>query len=281
MIHEQAELDRIHSEFGYYAHNNQPSHHVLYVAKKAGCNDVADKYLRKVMKQLYTSKGWCGDEDNGEMASWYVLSALGIFALEGAKDELVLGSPAVKHATVQLPSNKVLTVEAQNQADTHVYVKSVTWTPADGIARTIRNNVIKFTDLMQGGRLTFYMSASPNHAIPHSQNVDDDAPIQPRGSNTKSVQHHDRGQHTKVEKESSSKNVYHERMHESANISNDTFMRSEERSVAPPSLLSWFLYPFRLILGAVLVCVLVFVGGKYQAQIKSFSFRRHISTQSY
>jgi len=84
-IHEMMELAAIHQDFGLYAHNNQPVHHVLYVAKKAGCNSVADKYLRKVMNKLYTTNGWAGDEDNGEMASWYVLSALGIYSLEGRK----------------------------------------------------------------------------------------------------------------------------------------------------------------------------------------------------
>merc|ERR1719327_2147789 len=101
---------------------------------------------------------------SGEMASWYVLSALGIFTLEGAKDELVLGSPTVKNATVQLPDNKVLTVVAENQAETHVYVKSVTWTPANGVAHAVMNNVMELTELMQGGRLTFYMDSSPNTA---------------------------------------------------------------------------------------------------------------------
>merc|ERR1719426_278036 len=115
-IHGMRELAAIQQDFGVYDHGNQPVHHVLYIAKKAGCNDVADKFLRKTMQELYTIDGWAGDEDNGEMASWYVLSALGIYSLEGAKDELVLGSPAVKHASVQLPNNKVLTVEAQNQA---------------------------------------------------------------------------------------------------------------------------------------------------------------------
>jgi len=175
IIHEMEELGKIHSEFGYYAHNNQPVHHVLYVAKKAGCNDVADKYLRKVMKQLYTKQGWSGDEDNGEMASWYILSALGIYALEGAKDELVLGSPAVKQARVLLPNNKVLTVAAQNQDDNHVYVRSVIWTPADGVARTITGNVMRFTELMQGGKLTFYMASEPSPsnaaASPHQSNA--------------------------------------------------------------------------------------------------------------
>merc|ERR1719263_1767476 len=122
---------------GCYAHNNQPVHHVLYVAKKAGCNDVADKYLRKVMKQLYTKQGWSGDEDNGEMASWYILSALGIYALEGAKDELVLGSPAVKQARVLLPNNKVLTIATENQTRDNVYVQSVLWAPEGGAKRVV------------------------------------------------------------------------------------------------------------------------------------------------
>ena len=96
-------------------------HAFLYVAKKAGCNDVADKYLRKVMDKLYSKRGWAGDEDNGEMASWYVLSALGIYSLEGAKDELVLGSPAIVNAKVKLPNQKLLEVATSNQGRIDCY----------------------------------------------------------------------------------------------------------------------------------------------------------------
>ncbi|CAK0806155.1 unnamed protein product, partial [Prorocentrum cordatum] len=107
------------SDFGMYNHCNQPSHEVLWVAKKAGCDELADKYLRRVMDKLYTTEGWCGDEDNGEMGAWYVLprpSALGIYSLEGAKDELVLGSPAVAFASLRLPGDRGhLTVVAKNQ----------------------------------------------------------------------------------------------------------------------------------------------------------------------
>lgn len=162
-IHEMQELRAIHKQFGLYAHGNQPVHHVLYVAKKAGCNEVADKYLRKTMQSLYTVNGWAGDEDNGEMASWYVLSALGVYSLEGAKDELVLGSPAIKHATVKLPNNKVLTVSTENQASDHVHVQSVTWTSDGGKPHAIADNLLKFTELMRGGKLTFTMGPLPKH----------------------------------------------------------------------------------------------------------------------
>jgi len=93
--HEMTEHASIQGDFGMYNHCNQPSHEVLWIAKKAGCDRIADKYIRRAMDKLYSTSGWCGDEDNGEMASWYVLSALGIYSLEGGKDELVVGSPAV------------------------------------------------------------------------------------------------------------------------------------------------------------------------------------------
>jgi len=160
------ELSAIQHEFGLYAHGNQPVHHILYVAKRAGCNDVADKYLRKVTQDLYTIDGWAGDEDNGEMASWYVLSALGVYQLEGAKDEVVLGSPAVKHAVLKLPDKKNLTIATEDQATDHVYVQSVTWLPEGGETRTITDNVLKFTELMHGGKLTFTMGPSPKSYHP-------------------------------------------------------------------------------------------------------------------
>lgn len=169
-IHEMREAAAIQEDFGLYAHNNQPVHHVLYVAKRAGCNAVADKYLRKTMQKLYTTHGWTGDEDNGEMASWYVLSALGVYSLESAKDEMVLGSPAIKQASVQLPHGRMLDVRTDHQSADNVHVQSVTWTPVGGSSRTVANNVIKFTELMDGGELRFTMGPLPKEAsAPHQQ----------------------------------------------------------------------------------------------------------------
>jgi len=141
-IHEMREHEATQKDFGMYNHCNQPAHELLWVAKKAGCDELADKYLRRVMDKLYTTEGWCGDEDNGEMGAWYVLSALGIYSLEGAKDEMVLGSPAVSHASVRLPGDRGhLTVVAKNQGRKNVYVQSVTWTPTGGSPEAVLGNV--------------------------------------------------------------------------------------------------------------------------------------------
>merc|ERR1711871_1526906 len=130
IIHEQTEAQALFNQgFGYYAHNNQPVHHVLWLAKEAGGNAIADTYLRRTMAEMYTLGGYPGDEDNGEMAAWYVLSAVGLYQLEGAADELVVGSPAIVSAKLSLPGGRTLCVTTEGQSDSSYFVKSATWTP--------------------------------------------------------------------------------------------------------------------------------------------------------
>ena len=140
VIHGMQEAQAIQKDFGLYAQSNQPVHHILWIAKKAGCNDIGDLYLRKVMRKLYTKRGWSGDEDNGEMASWYVLASLGVFQLEGAKDELVLGSPSLVRGQVDVPKGQMLTVATVNQSDANVHVQKVTWQPTGGQQRDIHED---------------------------------------------------------------------------------------------------------------------------------------------
>jgi len=161
VIHEMEEAKALEQDFGMYSHSNQPTHHILWIAKRAGCNELADQYLRKATRKLYTKRGWAGDEDNGEMASWFILASLGVFQLEPGKDELVLGSPAVMKATVDLAEGRSLTIATQNQAEDHVYVRKVMWAPSGGSAREMHDSTIKYTELMKGGVLTFTMGKTP------------------------------------------------------------------------------------------------------------------------
>ncbi|WP_304156969.1 glycoside hydrolase domain-containing protein, partial [Mesonia mobilis] len=71
--------------------------------------------------------------------------------------EFMLGSPKIYKADVKLPNGKQLHIEAKNQSEKNVYVKSVTLN-----GKAITNGVITFKDLMQGGELIFKMSRKPN-----------------------------------------------------------------------------------------------------------------------
>eukprot|EP00913_Durusdinium_trenchii_P017228 g16200.t1 len=142
-IHEMYEAKML--KFGLYSHNNQPVHHVLYVAQLAApsgwvCQqDVFDSFqsyersqgreacrFPSPIQELYTLQGWIGDEDNGEMSSWYVLSSLGLFSLVPGSDELVLGSPEVKNAKLWIPGRPVLVIRADQQSNSAIYVERVT-----------------------------------------------------------------------------------------------------------------------------------------------------------
>lgn len=87
---------------GQYGHNNQPSHHILYLFAMLGEQEITQRTIRTVMDRAYGSDFYAGDEDNGEMGAWFVLSALGLFAAApGTSDSYVLGSPLFKHVAIQ------------------------------------------------------------------------------------------------------------------------------------------------------------------------------------
>lgn len=153
LIHEMSESDELADSLGMYAQNNQPVHHVLYVAAKAGCSTMAQRYLRLVMRRCYTLGDWCGDEDNGEMSAWYILSALGLYSILPGSDELVLGSPEVSRARLQVPGRGPLTIEAVDNSARHVYVSGVKWNGA-----AVSGTTVKYTDVAKGGSLVFSMA---------------------------------------------------------------------------------------------------------------------------
>lgn len=147
-IHEMTEMAC--ADFGQYAHSNQPVHHALYLYTAAGRPDRTQFWVRRVMEEMYTPDKFPGDEDNGEMAAWYVLSALGIFPACPGDGTWTLGSPRFRHATVHLPAGD-LVIEAPENSDTHVYVHSAT------LNETPIPHQLPHTTLAQGGVMRFEM----------------------------------------------------------------------------------------------------------------------------
>ena len=102
VIHEMKEMEL--AGMGQYAHGNQPIQHMPYLYSYAGQPWKTQYWVRQIVQRLYnpTEKGFPGDEDQGGMSSWYVLSALGIYAVCPGTDEYVIGSPLFQKATITL-----------------------------------------------------------------------------------------------------------------------------------------------------------------------------------
>lgn len=155
-IHEMTEMAC--ADFGQYAHSNQPVHHVLYLFTCAGQPWKTQHWVRRVLNELYSPDpdGFAGDEDNGEMAAWYVLSALGIYPLCPGHPTYVFGSPLFGKATLQLPQGRSLVIEAHNNSLENVYVQQVQLS-----GETYSKTWVTHDQLVNYGHLTFTMGPQP------------------------------------------------------------------------------------------------------------------------
>ena len=155
-IHEMTEMAL--ADFGQYAHSNQPVHHVLYLFAAAGRPDLTQHWVRRVMDRMYGPgpDGFPGDEDNGEMASWFVLSSLGLFPLCPGHPSYVLGSPLFRNAVIHGESGNDIVIEAPRNSPENVYVSGVSWN-----GRPLSRVFMLHEELARGGTLRFEMTDKP------------------------------------------------------------------------------------------------------------------------
>lgn len=90
---------------GQYGHNNQPSHHILYLFALLGEKEYTEQYVREVINRGYGVDFYAGDEDNGEQGAWFVLSALGLFSTTPGTPDYVLNTPLFKHVVIDRSNN--------------------------------------------------------------------------------------------------------------------------------------------------------------------------------
>lgn len=157
VIHEMKEMEL--AGMGQYAQGNQPIQHMIYMYSYAGQPWKTQYWARQIMDRLYnsTERGYPGDEDQGGMSSWYILSALGVYAVCPGTNEYVLGSPLFKKATITMEDGKKLVIEAENNSKNNVYVQSVTLNGSP-----VNKNFITYKDIVNGGTIKYVMGSQPN-----------------------------------------------------------------------------------------------------------------------
>lgn len=142
---------------GQYAHGNEPSHHILYFYTMAGEPwKTADK-VREVLGTLYSAKpdGLSGNEDVGQMSSWYILSSLGFYQVEPASGRYWFGSPLFDKAEVAVEGG-TFTLVAENNSAENRYIQSVTLN-----GKPYTKGYIEHSDIAAGGKLVLKMGAEP------------------------------------------------------------------------------------------------------------------------
>jgi predicted alpha-1,2-mannosidase len=114
--------------------------------------------VRRVLKDLYSSKpdGYPGNDDLGEMSSWYLWGALGMYPELPGSDVLVLGSPLFPKAVLHLKQGDVI-INARGAADDAPYVQSLTIN-----GQPWNTPWIRFSDISKGEILDYSLTRTPN-----------------------------------------------------------------------------------------------------------------------
>lgn len=156
VIHEMIEMTMANK--GQYAHCNEPIQHMPYLYSYAGQPWKTQRWAREIMDDLYTPTvdGYCGDEDNGQMSAWYVMSALGFYPVTPGHPTYVLGSPLFNKVTLSLNNGKTFIIEAPENSNENIYVEKVELNGDNH-----ENNWIAHEDIMNGGKLLFHMDNKP------------------------------------------------------------------------------------------------------------------------
>ncbi len=145
---------------GQYAHGNEPSHHVIYLYAMAGQPHKTAELVREICDTQYkpTPDGLSGNDDCGQMSAWYLFSAMGFYPVNPCGGDYVIGAPQVKGMKWHLPGGKTFEMEAVGISPENKYVQRVTLN-----GKEIEDGIIRHSDIMSGGKLTFYMSNTYIH----------------------------------------------------------------------------------------------------------------------
>jgi len=147
---------------GMYAHGNEPSHHVAYLYNYAGAAYKSQQRVRQILDTQYDNQpdGLSGNEDCGQMSAWYVMSALGFYAVNPASGRYVFGSPLFDEAVIELGAGKRLVIRAKRAPASDVYIQSVKLN-----GKLYEKVWFHHRDIAPGGRLEFVMGSRPNQSF--------------------------------------------------------------------------------------------------------------------
>jgi predicted alpha-1,2-mannosidase len=147
---------------GQYCHGNEPCHHMAYLYACAGQPWKTQQRVRQVMAALYdnTREGLPGNDDCGQISAWYVWSAMGLYPVDPASGQYILGSPVLDRATIHLDpkyaTGKTFTVIARQNSPSNIYIESATLN-----GKPLLRNWITHEELTAGGELVLEMGPQP------------------------------------------------------------------------------------------------------------------------
>jgi predicted alpha-1,2-mannosidase len=146
---------------GQYGHGNEPSFHIPYLYNYAGEAWKTQRKVREIMHVWYRAHplGFSGDEDDGELSSWYVFSAMGFYPVCPGKPVYDIGSPIFDEVKLRLDNGKTFRIVARHVSAVNKYIQS-----AELNGKPLNKPWFEHKDLADGSALVLEMGPQPNRS---------------------------------------------------------------------------------------------------------------------
>jgi predicted alpha-1,2-mannosidase len=148
-------------------HGNQPNMQAAYLFNYSQKPWLTQKWANEIMDKYYGStpmNGWLGDEDQGQMGAWFVMSSMGLFEMDGGasiKPTYEIGTPRFDKVTINLDSKYYkggkFVIEAKNVSGKNIYIQSATLN-----GKALNKPWFYHEELVNGGSLVLKMGPKPN-----------------------------------------------------------------------------------------------------------------------
>src|ERR1700732_1199244 len=112
--------------------------------------------VRELLDTMYRNEpgGLAGNEDCGQMSAWYVISAMGFYAVDPVSGNYVLGTPLFDKVAIQVGKGHSFTLQAIRQSATDKYIDAISFN-----GKPSNKLWFKHLDIAKGGTFTLRMSA--------------------------------------------------------------------------------------------------------------------------
>jgi predicted alpha-1,2-mannosidase len=138
----------ITGRIGQYAHGNEPSHHIAWLSHFTGRPERSAERVAHILKELYapTPDGLIGNEDCGQMSSWYVLSALGIYDVAPTSKQWLVIPPRHERMSVRFEDGRTFTTRRVGSG----HIERVTFN-----GKPLERSFLWHEEVIAGGELVF------------------------------------------------------------------------------------------------------------------------------
>lgn len=135
---------------GQYAHGNEPSHHIAWLSHLTGHPQRSAERVSRIRHAFYTHApdGLAGNEDCGQMSSWYVLAALGLYDIAPTSLQWLVIPPQFDRMTVRFEDGRTFTTSRVGEGA----VERVTWN-----GKPLERSYLRHDEVISGGELVFYL----------------------------------------------------------------------------------------------------------------------------